>query len=138
MKAILARLGRDTDHEVGFSLIEIIISMFLLALLAMAFLPLLVQGLKQSASNATLATATQLVNGQIELSRSQTTCSTLVATSATVVDPRGVSLLVARTVGTCAPTAENPASVPVSVSVTRADTGVVVASASTRVFVVGP
>ena len=83
--------------------------MFLLGLLAAAFLPLLVQGLKQSAANATLATATQLANDQIELARSATKCTELTASTTTTVDPRNVPLLVVRTVGaSCAPTRREP------------------------------
>lgn len=129
-------------QESGFGMIEIVISMFLLALLAIAFLPLLVQGVKHSSSNSTLAAATQLVNDEMELARSRTTCSSLTATSYSVPDPRGVTLQVARTVGGSCPaatvppaTATYPRTVPVTVTVTRSDTGVVVSSASTLIFV---
>ena len=128
------------DRENGFGVIEIVISMFLLALLAAAFLPLLIQGLKQSAANATFVTATQLANDQIELVRSATKCSELglptTTTTTTVVDPRNVTLSVVRTVGSlCAPIAENPVNVPVDVTVKRTDTGVVLATAHTLVFI---
>ena len=131
------------DRESGFGVIEIVISMFLLALLAAAFLPLLVQGLKQSAANATLATATQLANDQIELVRSATKCSELglptITTTTTTVDPRNVTLSIVRTVGSsCAPIAENPVNVPVDVTVTRTDTGNVLATAHTLVFITEP
>ncbi|KGJ82349.1 hypothetical protein GY21_00845 [Cryobacterium roopkundense] len=52
--------------DAGFGLIEIAVSMFLLALLAVAFLPFLVQGVRQSSANGTLATGTQLVNKEME------------------------------------------------------------------------
>ena len=143
MKAITARLHGASRDDRGFGLIEIVISMFLLGLLAAAFLPLLVQGLKQSAANATLATATQLANDQIELVRSATKCSELglptTVTTTTIVDPRKVTLSIVRTVGSsCAPIAEDPVKVPVSVTVTRTDTGDVLATAHTFVFVSEP
>ena len=138
MKAIHILSEGDADRQTGFGVIEIVISMFLLGLMATAFLPLLIQGLRLSATNATFATATQLANDQIELVRSATTCSTLAASSTTVVDPRNVPLLVERTVGSCSPAAENPVSVPVSVTVTRTDTGNVLAEASTLVFIAVP
>lgn len=138
METFHARVRVVSGDDRGFGVIEIVISMFLLGLLATAFLPLLVQGLKQSASNATIATATQLASSQIELARSATKCTELTATSTTVVDSRNVSLLVARTIGPCAPVAENPVSVPVSVTVTRADTGNVLAKANTLVFIAVP
>jgi len=129
-------------EESGFGMIEIVISMFLLALLAIAFLPLLVQGVQQSSSNATLATATQLVNDEMELARSRTTCTSLTTTSYTVTDPRGVTLQVARTVGgscpatTVAPAAlVYPRTIPVTVTVSRSDTGAAVSSAKTLIFV---
>jgi len=136
-----SRLALDKDF--GFGVIEIVISMFLLGLLAAAFLPLLVQGLKQSAANATLATATQLANDQIELVRSATKCSELglpaTTTITTTVDPRNVTLSVVRTVGSsCTPTDENPVNVPVEVTVTRTDTGSVLATARTLVFIEVP
>lgn len=135
MKAIIARPRVTSGDDRGFGIIEIIVSMFILGLLAAAFLPLLIQGLKLSAANATLATATQLANDQIELARSATKCTELVATTTTMVDPRNVPLHVVRTVGSCAPVAENPVSVPVAVTVTRTDTGDVLATAHTLVFI---
>ena len=143
MKALQASLPVTSRDDRGFGLIEIVVSMFLLGLLAAAFLPLLIQGLKQSAANATLATATQLANDQIELVRSATKCSELglptAITTTTVVDPRNVTLSVVRTVGSsCAPIAENPVNVPVNVTVTRTDTGDVLATAHTVVFISEP
>lgn len=129
-------------EESGFGMIEIVISMFLLALLALAFLPLLVQGVKQSSSNSTLAAATQLVNNEMELARSRTTCSSLTTTSYPVTDSRGVTLQVARNVaGTCPAatvppsTPTYPITVPMTVTVTRTDTGAIISSASTLISV---
>ncbi len=140
MKAFHARLRVTSGNDRGFGIIEIVISMFLLALLAAALLPLLVQGLQQSAANATLATATQLANDQIELARAESTCAGLSSSNQTVTDARGVSLLVARTVGPCTvpADAENPSKVAVSVTVKRGDTGTVLATANTLVFISVP
>ncbi len=122
----------------GFGLIEIVISMMLLAILATALLPILVQGLKQAASNSTLASATQLANDELERLRTWTACSDLVADSFTTTDARGVILTTTTTVGACSATAENPESVPVTVSVTRGDTGVIVTNTTTYLFISGP
>lgn len=143
MKAIPARLRATSSEDRGFSIIEIVVSMFILGLLAAAFLPLLIQGLKLSAANATLATATQLANDQIELARSATKCSELglpiTTTTTTIVIPRNVTLSIVRTVGSsCSPTNENPVTVPVGVTVTRTDTGGVLASARTLAFISEP
>ncbi|KFF58463.1 hypothetical protein JF66_18375 [Cryobacterium sp. MLB-32] len=127
--------GRRGDA--GFGLIEIAVSMFLLGLLAVAFLPFLVQGVKQSSANGTLATATQLVNRETENARAQTTCTGLTAATSTVLDARGVTLRVTRTVGgTCpTPASSYPMTVPVAVTVVRTDTGAQVAAAKTLIFV---
>ncbi|TFB89204.1 type IV pilus modification PilV family protein [Cryobacterium luteum] len=59
-------------------MLEIMISMLLLGLLAIGFLPLLMQTMRVSASNATLATATQLVEMQMEQIRDlDPVCQTL-------------------------------------------------------------
>jgi prepilin-type N-terminal cleavage/methylation domain-containing protein len=121
----------------GFGLIEIVVAMFLLAIVSMAVLPLLVQGMKLSSANATLAAATQLANQQIELVRSQSLCGAVVPATSSVTT-EVVTLQVSRTVGSSCPVAGYPITVPVSVSVTRTDTNAVVASATTLVFVTGP
>lgn len=79
------------DDE-GFGLVEAVVSMLILAALAIAFLPLLITGVKQSAANSTLALATQLVADRMSLAQASTTCSALLdvlATSASAEDPRG-------------------------------------------------
>lgn len=125
-----------TDER-GFGLIEIVVAMFLLAIVSMSVLPLLVQGMKLSSANATLAAATQLANQQIEMVRSQTLCGSIVPATSTVTT-QGVNLQVSRTVGSTCPIVGYPITVPVSVSVTRTDTNAVVASATTLVFATGP
>ncbi|MDH6238052.1 hypothetical protein [Cryobacterium sp. CG_9.6] len=135
--------GRASATDAGFGLIEIVVSMFLLALLAVAFLPFLVQGITKSSVNSTLAAATQLVNREMEGARAQTTCSALTATTYSVPDARGVTLQVRRTVGpidtvgaSCpASLTSYPVTVPVGVTVARTDTGAVVSSAKTLIFV---
>ena len=53
----------------GFGVIEVIISMFLLSLMAMAFLPVLVQSLQVSRVNASVAMATQLLSADLDRAR---------------------------------------------------------------------
>lgn len=91
-----------TDDE-GFGLVEAVVSMLVLATLAIAFLPLLITGLKQSATNATTAFATQLVSERMSLAQSATSCSalTLVGSTATQTDPRGAQIDVTTTVQDC-------------------------------------
>lgn len=136
MKLIRNRM-RFAD-DVGFGLIEIIVAMMLLAIIAIAILPTLIQGLKLSSANATFAAATGIVNGQLEDARSSSSCAGVTPTNTTATDSRGVVLKIVRTVGTCpAALANYPASIPVTVTVTRADTGVII-SARTSVYVEGP
>lgn len=126
------------DPEAGLGLIEIVVSMFLIGLLAIAFLPLVIQGLLLTSSNVTLATATQLVNTRIDLARAQVAassqCSGLTTLAAqpipAVVDERGVSLQAAMTVS--CPTVF-PGTATVTISVTAG--GAVVSRAQTLIFV---
>ena len=133
----LRRLHGQSPDERGFGLIEIVVAMLLLAVVSMAVLPLLVQGLKLSALNATVAAATQLANQQVELVRSQSLCSAIVPTTTTVTS-QGVTMQVSRTVGISCPAAGYPIAVPVSVSVSRAAPSAVLATVKTLVFVTGP
>ena len=93
----------DTD-DAGLGLIEVVVSMFMLALLAVAFLPVLISGVQSTARNAVVATATQLANQSIETARGGTyaTCAALqgLRGSTTEPDGRGKQLQVLRTV-TC-------------------------------------
>jgi prepilin-type N-terminal cleavage/methylation domain-containing protein len=119
----------------GFGLIEVVVSMVILAVIAIAFLPVLIQGMKQSVANSTLATATQLVNEKLQLAQaSGPTCTNvlLVAGEEDFVDDHGVTIHVTTTVGTC-PAAVG--TVEVAVTTTRLDTSVVLAVAETLVFV---
>lgn len=81
-------------REGGFGMIEIVISMFLIGILAIAFLPLLLQMVMISATNATRATATQVVAQQLErVGALGSSCSAVkefaAVTPAVVTDPRG-------------------------------------------------
>src|SRR5690606_19206762 len=62
---IRQRLSARTDD--GMGLIEVMVAMFLLAILALALLPLLVNGLQLAVTNTTLAAATQLANDRIRI-----------------------------------------------------------------------
>ncbi len=126
---------RQWGAEDGVGIIEIVIALLLLAILAVSLVPVLLNGLKQATSNATLATATQLANDELERARSWVKCSELDPASLTVTDARGVQLTLTSTVGSCSPSPENPVSVPVQVTVTRLDTGVVVTSTTTYLFI---
>jgi type II secretory pathway pseudopilin PulG len=139
MVAGLRRLRGGTGllRDEGIGLVEVVIAMMLLALLAVSFLPVLIQGLQTAAVNATRSTGNQLVQQQIENARVQGYCQQIVdlgaAAVSPVVDPRGVTLLTTRTPGTCP--VSYPGTISFEVSVTREDTGEVLSTATTLIFV---
>jgi type II secretory pathway pseudopilin PulG len=131
----------------GLGILEIVIAMFLLALLVLSFAPVLVTTVKLSARNTTIATATQIVNQQIEAARAVSTLSTvavtctvvtafLAVTPAPVVDPRGVTLQAQWDSPSCP--ASYPGVVRVRVSVTQAGYSIPTASADTMILVAAP
>ncbi|TFC37540.1 type II secretion system protein [Cryobacterium sp. TMT2-14] len=127
--------------ESGFGLIEIVISMFLLGLLAIAFLPLLVTSIKTTGVNATAATATQLVNQQMELARGAgDTCTALTAynneTLPVITDSRGFSYQPTRAGEDCTALVNYPATVWVTVSAVPSVGATV--SATTLIYLSGP
>jgi type II secretory pathway pseudopilin PulG len=141
---LMSRFGRSYVPERAFGMIEIIISFFLLSILSLSFLPVLMNSWKISGSNTTMATATQIVNQQLEGARAVRSVSAtspsclditnfLQVTLAPVIDPRGVSLQPQWAATTCPVT--YPGVVRVAVSVTRAGAGTPIASATTLVFV---
>ena len=113
--------------DAGFGLIEIVVSMFLLALLAVSFLPLLITSLQSTVRTSTVATASQLVSQQLDEVRAVGPyCEALSALSAfdgtaaaPVTDARGTSYQPHREVGTCPTAAGYPAVVPVTVWLTQ-------------------
>lgn len=129
----IAERLRSADH--GFGLVEIVVAMFMMALIAVAFLPLLIQGLQTSHRNTTLATATQLVNERMQLAQSSGPVCTNVATLAVseeLTDPRGVIIRVTTIVGECPP---GVGTVDVTATAVRIDTGDELVTAETKVFV---
>ena len=119
----------------GFGMVEVLVSMLILAILSLALLPVLIMGLKQSASNSTLAAATQLVNDRIRAAQALGPVCTSVATAAGIMnltDPRGAELQATTVVGSC-PTGVG--TVSVTTTVVRVDTGDTLASATTLVLV---
>jgi prepilin-type N-terminal cleavage/methylation domain-containing protein len=135
-----ARTADVDADQAGFGMIEIVVSMFLIAILAMAFLPMIVQGLQVARGNTTIATATQLLSQQLEIARNlDSTCAAMIAFDdaavAPVIDSRGVSLQPQRAVGPC-PTA-GPGTVPVRAWVTETGSTAVIAEATTLILVGG-
>ena len=140
----VTKIGRSYDDETGIGLVEVLVAMMLLAIVALALLPILITGMKLAVSNTTIAAATQLANDRITAAQAAAPgCSAVVAAvngTFDTTDKRGVPLAAATTVvGTC-PAAANTtaATLKVTVVVTRSDTGKELASASTLVLVTKP
>ena len=142
------RLADSASAERGIGIIEIVVSMFLIALLVLSFIPVLINSNRLSARNTTMATATQIVNKQIESARAVTSststapsCSNLntfmvsPAPSA-VVDPRGVTLPARWRPLTCP--VSYPGTVRMRVSITQPGSSSPMASADTLVRVIAP
>jgi len=143
-------LRRSPDDGIG--LIEIIVSMLLLALIAAAFLPVLATTVVQSARNVTTTSATQLVNDQLERARGVvSTCAaatsflsdapfnvvdletgTTVKGMLPVRDSRKVEVQVTKQIGAC-PSAY-PGTLRVTVKVIRTDTRESVTEATTFIY----
>lgn len=128
--------ARSLDDS-GFGVIEIVVSIFILAILSLALLPPLIQGIKQSANNAILVSATHLLSAQMDAARQQVqSCAALtnyVASANTdVIDSSGVTLHVSTTLDSC-PTVY-PGTVGLTVTVVRTDTAETLVFAKTLVY----
>lgn len=134
--------------ERGIGIIEIVISMFLIALLILSFIPVLINSNRLSGRNTTMATATQIVSKQIEAARAVTSSTSTAPSCANmnnfmvspppsaVVDPRGVTLLAVWSPITCPAT--YPGTVHMRVSITQSGYTSPTASADTLVRVITP
>ena len=139
-----SRFGKPYFAEQGFGMIEIVVSFFLLSVLSLSFIPVLINSWKTSGTNTTMATATQIVNQQLEGARAVRSAAVtspsclditkfLQVTLAPVIDPRGVSLQPKWDATSCP--SSYPGVVRVGVSVTRLGNTIPVASATTFVYV---
>ena len=130
--------------ESGFGVIEVVISLFLLSILTIAYVPLLINTIKSTATNTTIATAAQIANQEIEgvrAVRSPTTTAPscydvtqfLQVTLAIVKDPRGVTLMPQWDPTTCP--SSYPGVVRARISVSRSGQSSPVAQAVTLIYV---
>lgn len=140
----LDRVNNLDQSEDGFGMIEIVVSLFLLSLLTMGFIPVLINSQRTAGANTTIATATQVVNQQIEGARSVRSSSLstpscldvtkfLQVTLAPVTDPRGVTLQPQWNPAVCP--SIYPGVVRVGVSVSKLGNATPIASAVTLIFV---
>lgn len=123
----------------GFGLVEILVSMVLLGVVAVSFLPVLIDSLTVSARNVTTATATQLVNDQLDDAvATVSSCAELKAflkeTPAKVMDSQHVELQPQRSAAaTCDDSARG--AVVFTATVIRTDTNATVSTATTLLSV---
>lgn len=134
-----ARRRDRTDDDAGFGLVEIVVSMFLLALLAVAFLPLLIESLRVSVTNSKVATANQILSEQLDaIALVARTCTAFDAFDsapiATVTDARGTVYQADRTVTGCPP-ATYPAPVTITLTVSIVGDASIGAKATTSAIV---
>lgn len=125
-------------------MLEVVVSMFLLGVLSISFVPLLMNSVKGTGSNTTIATATQIVNREVEGARAvrsptatSPSCSDITqylqVTIASVIDPRGVTLIPKWDPTACPST--YPGVVRARISVTRSGNSTPVAQAVTLIYV---
>lgn len=102
----------------GFSIVEVIIAMFLLAIISIAILPALFQGVRYSSEQSAVATSTRFLNDLVEEAREATTCAELglIETPKTVQDGRGADLVGQGSVAQCPAPAGKAASVVITVT----------------------
>lgn len=120
----VSRMRKQLADSSGFGLIEIVVSMFLFALLAVAFLPLLIDALRATVRNATIATATQIMSEQLDtITLVPRTCEAFESWEAeplpVTVDSRGSEFQPQRAVTGCEP-GSYPAAVTIIISVSVA------------------
>ncbi|GAA4177742.1 hypothetical protein [Gryllotalpicola koreensis] len=132
----------ESERQAGLGLIEIVVSMFVLALLTLAVLPVLVTGLRTSEANASQATAGQLASSTIENARSRAPkCADLAAfissSPATSVSRGTVLTATVSPVLSCSAIPSYPVTVPVMVKVIDSR-GKSYATASARVLLTQP
>lgn len=125
------------ESDRGLGLVEIVVALFLLALLSLAFLPLLINSLQQTIRNATISTATQVLNEQLDaVLAAEPTCAALtafeVAAPGPTTDRRGVVYQATRSVPDCS-SLTFPASITVDLGVELSNTTVNDLAVSTSV-----
>lgn len=118
----------------GFGLVEVIIAMFLLAVIAVVILPAMWNGIRFSSQQSSVATATRQLNGLVEQARQGATCAALTtaAASRSFTDGSG------RTFTTSGPTPSCTAGAAVPLTLTAVQAGTTLATVNALVYVPAP
>jgi prepilin-type N-terminal cleavage/methylation domain-containing protein len=122
----------DPASEAGFSLVEVIVAMVLLAVVALLTVPFFALSLRQTGTTSSQTSATGQVSAVLEQAHATPTCANLTALPQTTgTDAQGRAFGIAVVVSTC----RAAALVSVTATATRVSDGVVLASAATKVYV---
>ena len=136
MKRFFQRV-RPIQLDTGFSLVEIVVAMFVLGALSLALIPALIVGVQQAKNNSIIAAGNEMLASRLDDARGQSaTCQAITtyaaSTFADQVESHGVSLHMVQTLGTC-PT-NYPGTVRYTVTVVRQDTGSTLATTSMLIY----
>ena len=134
--------ARDAEGA-GFGLVEVIVSMALLMVIALAMLPVFINTLYLSDESVSITTASQLVSEQMDSVRAiPQTCAAMHDFEDQVLgrideDPRGLRLVIKIDVPDTCPVSY-PSAFRLTVSVEKESGGDTIASAETNVVIMGP
>lgn len=122
----------------GFSLVEVIIAMFILGIIAVALLPVLINGIQFSSQQASVATATRQLNALIEEARDSPSCATVAAARAnqTFTTGNGGTFETSGTSGACS-ICPNTIGTAIPLQISAVQAGRNLATVSAEVYVPG-
>lgn len=106
------------DRQAGVSLVEIVVAMFLFAIMSVAVLPLMIGAVQASVTNRDLVAVNSLANAQLATlaatfpNSAENSCADVAAAAGGIDDPSGSGASAVITVGAC------PGSYPATVTVT--------------------
>lgn len=133
-------MSPNSSADSGFSLVEVLLAVFLLALLSIGVLPLLLGSVNLSATNKDLVAASSFANATLAELRDSypdtaaSSCTVIRARNgATSNDPAGTNLRSKITVGACP--GSYPGVVDVTASITRPGTAGTLAELKTQLVV---
>jgi prepilin-type N-terminal cleavage/methylation domain-containing protein len=127
--------GRDSG-DAGFSLVEVVIAMVLFAIVAVAIIPVLWQGIVYSSQQSTVATATRQLYALVESARESPSCATIAGAAATQTFSDGADreFTTAGSAGTCHP-CPSASGITVPLTLTATQSSRQLAEVSALVFV---
>lgn len=96
-------MSTSSRNNDGLGLIEVVIAMLLLAIIAMAIIPALWQGVRFSSAQSSTATATRFLNSLVEEARGSANCTTIPSVfGKTATDGKGATMTSSGSLSGCA------------------------------------